>query len=185
MGRPLIAALTALGATAGTAAAQQPVAPEPQPTPQSVFREAVLADAGTTASIKQLIRTGGGIVAPRPGFADLTTDGKSDAVVTVDSAGAAGAVAVYVLSSDGSSTGRLRVVYRNQALYRLRTRLTGTTLTLVVPRWRRGEDLCCPSTLVERDYAWSARRRTLVPRAIRTVPGPGAAPATAQPAPTR
>ncbi len=42
-------------------------------------------------------------------------------------------------------------------------------MTLVAPRWRRGDDLCCPSRLVERDYAWNARLRAFVRRAERTV----------------
>ena len=54
---------------------------------------------------------------PRRVFADLTGDGKSDAVVTVENGGAAGAVAAYVLTAEGSDSGALRVAFRNQSLY--------------------------------------------------------------------
>ena len=61
----------------------------------------LLKDADTTSGVKRLLRTDAGFVSPTPVFADLTGDGKSDAVVTVENGGAAGAVAVYVLSADG------------------------------------------------------------------------------------
>jgi hypothetical protein len=83
--------------------------------------------------------------------------------------GAAGAVAGYVLTADGSRAGRLRVVFGSQTEYRLRLRLEGATLTLAVPAWREGDDLCCPSRLRERDYVWSAGVRRFVRRAVRTV----------------
>ena len=51
----------------------------------------------------------------------------------------------------------------------LRMAVEGATLTLAVPLWRRGEDLCCPSRLRERDYAWSTGARRFVRRAVRTV----------------
>ena len=78
----------------------------------------LLKDANTTSGVKRLLRTNAGFVSPTPVFADLTGDGKSDAVVTVENGGAAGAVAAYVLTAEGSDSGALRVVFRNQSLYR-------------------------------------------------------------------
>jgi hypothetical protein len=142
--------------------------PEPDVTPQELFGEVITQDARTTTAVKRLLASGAGFVSPRL-FADLTADGKQDAVVTVATPGAAGAVAGYVLSADGSSSGRLRVVLHSQAEYRLRTRLEGATLTFAAPLWRRGDDVCCPARLRERDYVWSADARRFVRRDVRTV----------------
>lgn len=118
--------------------------------------------------MKQLLAAGAAFVSPRE-FADLTGDGKEDAVVAVATPGAAGAIAGYVLTADGSSAGRLRVAFASQTEYRLRLKLDGPTLTFAVPAWRAGDDLCCPSRLRERDYAWSASSRRFVRRAVRTI----------------
>jgi hypothetical protein len=140
----------------------------PDVTPQQLFGEVITQDRQTTTAVRRLLASGAGFVSPRL-FADLTADGKQDAVVTVATPGAAGAVAGYVLSADGSSSGRLRVVLRSQREYRLGARLRETTLTLAVPLWRVGDELCCPARLRERDYAWSASTRRFVRRAVRTV----------------
>lgn len=161
-----MAALVVLGAAAG-AQAQDP-APEQAVSPQEVFGGVIAQDTRTTTAVKRLLASGAGFVSPRA-FADLTGDGKEDAVVAVATPGAAGAVAGYVLTADGSSAGRLRVVFSSQAGYRLRLSLEGTTLTVAVPAWRAGDDLCCPSRLRERDYAWSTGARRFVRRAVRTV----------------
>jgi hypothetical protein len=158
-----------LGAPA-LAQAQDP-APQQDVSPQEVFGEVIAQDARTTTAVKRLLASGAGFVSPRVQFADLTSDGKQDAVVAVATPGAAGAIAGYVLSADGSSAGRLRVLFSSQTEYRLRLTLEGATLTLAVPWWRAGEDLCCPSRLRERDYAWSTGARRFVRRAVRTVPG--------------
>jgi hypothetical protein len=73
------------------------------------------------------------------------------------------------VSAHGSRSGRLRVLFSSQTEYRLRLRVEGTTLTLAVPAWGEGDDLCCPSRLRERDYAWSAAARRFVRRPVRTV----------------
>jgi hypothetical protein len=169
---PAVVALAALAIPGGVGAQQQ--ADPASSSPQALFRELLLADGATSTAVKRLLSTRAGFVSPQPQFADLTGDGKSDAVVTVSNGGAAGAVAVYVLSADGSADGKLHAVYRNQRLYRARTRVNGTTLTLVVPLWSTGDDLCCPAKLLERDYAWNPRAHAFTRRAIREVPGPGA-----------
>jgi hypothetical protein len=103
-------------------------------------------------------------------FADLTGEGKDDAVVTVDSGGAAGIVAVYVFSA---GTGKdLKVVYRNQRLYRGAARINpGPALVYVLPTYKDGDELCCPSEYRETELKWSAakkrfgvaKRRTVLP----------------------
>ena len=103
-------------------------------------------------------------------FADLTGEGKDDAVVTVDSGGAAGVVAVYVFSA---GSGRdLKVVYRNQRLYRAQARINpGPALVYVLPQYAADDEVCCPSAYRETELRWStakkkfgvAKRRTVLP----------------------
>jgi len=103
-------------------------------------------------------------------FADLTGEGKADAVVTVDSGGAAGVIALYVFSA---GTGKdLKVVYRNQRMYRGGARLNpGPSLVYVLPQYAADDELCCPSAYRETELKWSAtkkrfgvaKRRTVLP----------------------
>ncbi|MEY2535509.1 MAG: hypothetical protein QOF29_3419 [bacterium] len=136
------------------AAAQDP----PEQTPQALFESVIAEDARTSATVRDLLRADVVSVAPRPIYADLTGDGRIDAVAAVHTGGAAGAIAVYALSSHGNADGRLRVVLRSQGLYRAAPRVSGATLTIAVPRWARGDDLCCPVARRERDYVWDAER---------------------------
>jgi hypothetical protein len=142
------------------AAAQAP----PDQTPQALFEDLIVKDARTTASVRQLLQSDAGFVGAGPAFADLTGDGRMDAVVQVRMPGAAGTVAVYVFSTDGTRADRLRAVFRSQALYRATTSAAGATLTVSQPRWSSGDDLCCASARTERRYAWDARTHTLTRR---------------------
>jgi hypothetical protein len=154
-----LVALLCVGLIGGAAAiAQEP----PAQSPQELFRD--------------VLRTNAGFVSPTPTFADLTGDSKSDAVVTVENGGAASAVAAYVLTAEGSSSGALRVVFRNQSLYQGHVRMSGPTVTVVDPIYARGDDVCCARHATERDYAWDASQKTFTRRATRTVTiGPTAA----------
>lgn len=141
---------------------------------QKLFRESLLADDKTTAGVKRLLRTNAGIVDPRSGFVDVTGDGRSDALVLVTTNGAAGTVALYVFSThgqrtDGEREAKLRVIFRTQSLHRAALRLSGTTVTVVEPLWAAGDDLCCPTRLRERDYAFAADDVTFRRSATRTV----------------
>jgi hypothetical protein len=132
----------------------------PAQTPQALFEHLVAKDPRTAPAIRALLETGAGFVGA-PTFADLTGDGRMDAVVPVRMPGAAGTVGIYVFSTDGTRASRLRAVYRSQALYEAATHVAGATLTVSRPRWAEGDDVCCPAARRERDYAWSARTRTL------------------------
>ena len=90
-------------------------------------------------------------------------------MVTVDNGGVAGAIAAYVLTAEGSSSGDLRVAFRSQSLYQGRLRTSGPTLTVAEPLWSRGDDVCCPRRASERDYAWDAAKKAFTRRATRTV----------------
>ena len=146
---------------------------------QQLFRTTLLADAKTTPGIKALLRDRGGFVAPEIAFADLTGDDRSDAVVLVDSGGAAGAVALYVFSTHGmAADSALRAVYRSQQLYRASVEISAATLILRTPRFADGDDLCCPAKVVERVYAWDDAANTLKRRSSVELPGPTATPTT-------
>lgn len=140
-----------------TAAAAQTAPPDQGP--QALFENAIVQDAGTTPAIRTLLQTHAGFVAPS--FADLTGDGRMDAVVQVRMPGAAGTVAVYVLSTHGTSGGRLRAVFRSQALYRATVAVAAGTLVVTVPRYASGDDVCCPADRERRTYAWDAKARRL------------------------
>ena len=161
----LVAVATALVLTVGSSAA---------PTKsQALFEKTLLADAKTTADVKQLLGDGGGFVAPDIIFADLTGDGRSDAIVLVDTGGVAGAVAVYVFSTDGESAeSDLRVVYRSPRLYRASAEVADGALILSTPRFAEGDDVCCPAKIVRRTYAWSAGDKTLRQRRSEELAGP-------------
>jgi hypothetical protein len=137
--------------------------------PQALFRSVLLKDPATTSGVKRLLNANSGFVSPNTTFSDLTGDGKTDAVVTVDNGGAAGAIAVYVLSADGSKGGELRALFRNQSLYQAVARVSGSTLTIITPVFARGDDVCCTRRSIQRDYAWDAKSRTFKRRAMRTI----------------
>lgn len=140
---------------------------------QALFGKTLLADDKTTPAIKALLSDGGGIVAPDITFADLTGDGRSDAVVLVDTGGVAGAVALYVFSTHGEDQDSdLRAVYRSQRLYRASSEIADATLIVRTPRFAEGDDVCCPAKIVQRVYAWSAGAQTLRPRGSEEVAGP-------------
>jgi hypothetical protein len=140
---------------------------------QAFFKKTLLADAKTTPDVKALLSTGGGFVAPDTTFEDLTGDGRSDAIVLVDSGGVAGGVALFVFSTDGESEeSDLRVVYRSQRLYRASTEVANAELILSTPRFAEGDDVCCPAKIVRRTYAWSAGNKTLRQRSSEETSGP-------------
>jgi hypothetical protein len=145
---------------------------------QTLFRTTLLDDAKTTPGVKRALRDGG-IVAPEIQFQDVTGDGRSDAVVTVETGGAAGAIAVYVFSTHGKAADSpLRAVYRSQQLYRASIQVSAGTVILRTPRWTSGDDLCCPAKIFERVYAWNDAASTLKQRSSQELAGPGAATTT-------
>lgn len=140
---------------------------------QALFTRTLLDDRKTTSSIRRLLRDGGGIVAPDITFADLTGDGRSDAVVLVDTGGVAGAVALYVFSTHGAAgDSDLRAIYRSQRLYRADAQIADARLIIRTPRFSRGDDVCCPAKVVQRVYAWHAAGRTLRLRSSGETAGP-------------
>src|SRR3954470_16278598 len=158
---PLCLLPVAAVAAAGLAPAVASAAPTPS---QAVFTQKLLDDAKTSAGVKRMLRSKAAIVDPRSGFVDITGDGRQDALVVVSTGGAAGAVALYVFSTHGQATGdeqtSLKVVFRLQSLSDASLRISGTTLSVLEPRWSKGDDLCCPKKLRERDYRFDAKALT-------------------------
>ena len=146
-----------------------PSASAKQTAGQKFFTQKLLDSDQVSHSIKVTLKKGG-FVSSDLMFADLTGEGKDDAVVTVDSGGAAGIIAVYVLSA---GTGKdLKVIYRNQRLYRGLARINpGPALVYVLPNYEAGDELCCPTSYRETELKWNAKtkrfgvakRRTVLP----------------------
>jgi hypothetical protein len=157
--------LVAVGLTA-------PAGADPPPDQQAVFTKLLLDDAGTSAGVKRLLRTGAGFVDPRSGFVDVTGDGRQDALVFVSTGGAGGSVAFYVLSTHGQTGDKttLKAIFRLQSLYRATLRLSGQTISVLEPHWSPGDDLCCPAKLRERDYEFVAKSVTFRRTADHLVP---------------
>ena len=151
--------LAALALALAAAAAAQ--AAPPQQAPQALFTGLIVNDPRTSADVRGLLTSGAGFVGSPPQFADLTGDGRMDAVVQVRIPGAAGTVAVYAFSTDGTSDGRLRAVLRSQALYRATVAVAPATLLITVPQYRTGDDVCCPAERAERRYGWDARTKRM------------------------
>ena len=137
-------------------------APATAQEPQVLFKQKLLADDATSKDVRSMLRSGRGFVEPHPAFADVTGDGKADALVRVMTGGAAGAVAVYVLSTDGTKSANLRVVMRNQRLYRATVKVSDAhNLVVRVPVYAAGDTLCGPSRARDRTYAWSAKAKAM------------------------
>ena len=136
---------------------------------QGLFTRLIRADPATSRTVKSALEKRGAFVAPDVGFADLTGDGKQDAIAVVESGGAAGAVALYVFSVDGAKDGKLRAIYRSQKLYRLLIRTDGPALLVRTPVYAPGDEVCCPAQLLERTLTWSKGAQRLVLRSTRRV----------------
>ena len=133
-------------------------------TPQRFFRGKLLRDHSVSRDVKTRLRKGG-FVDRKILFADLTGEGKSDAVVLVHSGGSAGRIAVFVFSSGHGS--KLKIIYRNQRLYRASARVPHAgsrvgTFFYRVPKFDPGDELCCPSAYLETELRWSASKKRFV-----------------------
>jgi hypothetical protein len=162
-----LSTVAALALTAGSSAAPSKS--------QALFSKTLLDDAKTTAAVKTLLSTGGGFVAPDIVFADITGDGRSDALVLVENGGVAGAVALYLLSTDGEAADSpLKAVFRVQRLYRATVAPAGDSLTIRTPHFARGDDVCCPAKILQRTYQWNAAAKTMQRRGSVEFAGPTA-----------
>jgi Ni/Co efflux regulator RcnB len=165
------AILAAPWCAAGAAAAAQDQT-------QQFFEQRLLADRHTSSAIKTLLRSGGGFVDRGVAFRDLTGDKRDDAVVRVQSGGAAGAVAVYVFSTANRKGGKLRAIFRSQRLMRASTRVLKGVVSYRTSRYAPGDELCCPSQVSQSTLAYDrdARRMRVKERVVFAPPPQAQAP---------
>lgn len=149
-----LSVLAAIAAGAVIALVLAPGSPARQTAAQKLFREKLLDDRAVSRDVKTRLRKGG-FVDRRIQFADVTGEGRSDAIVLVHSGGSAGRVALYVFSAGTGDD--LKVVYRNQRLYRVTARARGGIVTYTVPLYDRGDELCCPDAMSATDLRWDPR----------------------------
>jgi hypothetical protein len=146
-------------AAAGLAFAAPAPALAAQTTTQRFFAQRLLEDDGTSREVRDLLRTNQGFVDKAVAFKDLTGDRKADATVRVQSGGASGAIALYVLSTDtGRRNSGLEVVFRSQELLRAETRIRDGVLRYRSARPQPGDERGCPSRLSESRLRWRERR---------------------------
>jgi hypothetical protein len=145
----------AAGVVALFAVLAAPAAAAPTAT-QAFFTARLLADNGTSPEIKTLLRSGDAFVDRSVRFTELTGDKRADAVVRVQTGGAAGAIALYVFSTD---TGKgkdapLAVVFRTESLERAETRIRDGVLRYRTARYAPGDERCCPAAVAESRLRW-------------------------------
>jgi hypothetical protein len=173
--RRLSVAAVVAGLAATAAGAPATATAEPTQS-QTVFTQKLLDDPATSAGIKRILNSKQAIVDPRSGFVDVTGDKRQDAVMLVSTGGAAGAVGLYVFSTHGQAASgtddqtSLKVVFRLQSLYDASLRINGTTVSVLEPKWSKGDDLCCPAKLRERDYTFDAKSVSFRRTADKTIP---------------
>jgi hypothetical protein len=142
---------------------------------QTFFEQRLLADHQTSAAVKTLLQSGGGFVDRGVVFRDLTGDKRDDAVVRVQSGGAAGVVAVYVFSTANRKNAKLRPIFRSQSLMRASTRVLKGVLSYRTSRYDPGDELCCPARITQSTLAWNGdERRMRVSERVTFVPPPEA-----------
>ena len=137
---------------------------------QTFFRDRLIEDRRTLAPLRAALRDGSVFVDRKITFADLTGDDKDDAVVRLHSGGAAGAVAVYVFSTHGAKS--LRVKYRAQRLSQASVRVRDGAVSFRTATYEPGDELCCPAKLVETSLRWTGERFVVDER--RELDGPSA-----------
>ena len=161
-------AVLALACAAVAAAVVTAIAVSEPTRSQTFFRDRLIDDRRTLAPIRDALRDGSAFVDRKILFADLTGDDKDDAVVRVQTGGAAGAVAVYVFSTDGVRS--LRVRYRAQKLTQASVVVRDGALSFSSALYEEGDELCCPSKLVSTALEWEDGRFKVASR--REIDGP-------------
>ena len=158
----------ALASAAAAAAVAAGIATSEPTRSQTFFRDRLVDDRRTAAPIRAALTDGSAFVDRSIVFADLTGDDKDDAVVRVQSGGAAGAVAVYVLSAH--RTRSLRVKHRAQKLSQASVAVRDGRLSYRSAVYEPGDELCCPSKLVETELEWEEGKFVVASR--RQLDGP-------------
>ena len=136
-----------------------PAASAEQTAAQKLFRDKLLEHDSVSRDVKTRLRKGG-FVDRNVVFRDLTGEGKADAVVSVHSGGSAGRIALFVFSAGRGDD--LKLVYRNQRLYRAQVRVAASSIFYTVPLYETGDELCCPERTRETELVWRTDRSRFV-----------------------
>ena len=163
-------AVVALACAAVAAAVAAGLAISDPTRSQTFFRDRLVDDKRTAASIRAALSDGSAFVDRSIVFADLTGDDKDDAVVRVQSGGAAGAVAVYVFSTEGGRS--LRVRYRAQKLTQASVAVRDGALSFRSAEYDAGDELCCPAQVVETELKWERGRFVVESKRVLDGPSP-------------
>lgn len=148
---------------------------------QKLFKQRLLADRGVAPAVKRVLR-GAGFVDRRVRFADVTGDERSDALVLVHQGGSAGRIALYVFSShrssvsNGAGGGELRIVYKNQRLYRAQAGLKRSgpkrphgAVVFRRPIYDPGDELADPGAVRVVELRWRPKRTRFRVAGVRVV----------------
>jgi hypothetical protein len=146
----------AITAACGSGGEDSGAGPEESPTPADAgaIRDFDPARAPPVQTLVQQI--GGGEIDPREVvYADLTQDGRDEAIVPVSSGGTLGNLGYVVLTMRSGAPAALLTVVRD------RNTIGGITLALeegrlvkTVGRYGPEDPMCCPSVLVKTTYYW-------------------------------
>jgi hypothetical protein len=132
-------------------------AESPTPTDAGAIREIDPAQAAPVQALMQQI--GGGEIDRREVvYADLTEDGRDEAIVPVSSGGTLGNLGYVVLTMRSGAPAALLTVVRD------RNTVGGVTLALeegrlvkTIGRYGPEDPMCCPSVLVKTTYYWDGK----------------------------
>lgn len=153
-------------ATAGVTSTSSTVPPVPTGAPtttltlrQTDFKQFLakeLADSGGTVAEDEIV------------FADLSGDGKEEAVVPVTSGGTMGVFEVYVLSPQGSAV--KQILRFNPGTGKLVAQIQDGLLVITEPVYGPDDPNCCPGKLKKTTFRWDGS--ALSPAETETVDNP-------------
>lgn len=114
-------------------------------------------DLARQQKLRLFLDQAGGVVDPNAVmYADLTQDGKEEAVVPLNSGGEGGDIAVFVYSVRGGNVELLLRTYAQDTS--LVAAVEGGALTVTEPVYAEGDPLCCPSGLRVTTYRWDGSK---------------------------
>ncbi|HXH21399.1 MAG TPA: hypothetical protein VNN10_05175 [Dehalococcoidia bacterium] len=155
-----LAAALLLAALLGTACGPADRLPDPTPAEAPTPTDAGAIrqlDLLKSPPVQALIRqVGGGDVDPREIiYADLTQDGREEAIVPVSSGGTLGNLGYVVLAlRSGSPVAILTVLRDRNTVGAVSLRVEDGQLVKTIGKYAPEDPFCCPSTLIRTVYYW-------------------------------
>jgi len=144
----------ACGSGDGGDAERTPTSEPPTPADAGAIRNVDLAEA---AAVQTLLRQlGGGEVDKQSVvYADLTKDGRDEAVVPISSGGTLGNIAYVVLTlRSGSPTALLTALRDRSSAGGVQMSIEDGKLIKTTAKYGPEDPLCCPSALIKTTYYW-------------------------------